>query len=64
MLPDPNYLVEKNDDFWEERAELVELLVEIHYKLKLLPETLFLAINVIDRFCRSNLYRSMNLNYN
>jgi transcription initiation factor TFIIIB Brf1 subunit/transcription initiation factor TFIIB len=32
------------------RAILVDWLVEVHRMFKLLPETLFLAINIIDRF--------------
>lgn len=32
------------------RAILVDWLVEVQWKLKLLPETLFLSINLIDRF--------------
>jgi len=30
---------------------LVEWLIEVHLKFKLLPETLFLTINLIDRYC-------------
>jgi G2/mitotic-specific cyclin-B, other len=32
------------------RAILVDWLIEVHYKFKLLPETLFLTINLIDRY--------------
>jgi len=32
------------------RAILVDWLIEVHYKFKLLPETLFLTVNLIDRF--------------
>ena len=32
------------------RSILVDWLVEVHLKFKLMPETLFLAINLIDRF--------------
>ena len=32
------------------RSVLVEWLVEVHLKFKLLPETLFLTVNIIDRF--------------
>lgn len=32
------------------RAILVDWLVEVHAKFKLLPETLFLTVNIIDRF--------------
>jgi G2/mitotic-specific cyclin-B, other len=33
------------------RLILVGWLIEVHLKFKLLPETLFLAINLIDRYC-------------
>lgn len=32
------------------RAILVDWLIEVHYKFKLLPETLFLTVNLIDRY--------------
>lgn len=32
------------------RAILVDWLIEVHIKFKLLPETLFLTVNIIDRF--------------
>jgi cyclin B len=32
------------------RAILVDWLIEVHFKFKLLPETLFLTINLIDRY--------------
>jgi cyclin B len=32
------------------RAILVDWLVEVHSKFKLLPETIFLTINLIDRY--------------
>ncbi|KAH3686074.1 hypothetical protein WICPIJ_002954 [Wickerhamomyces pijperi] len=48
-LPDPTYLT------WQEhmkprmRAILVDWLVEVHLRFRLLPESLFLAINIMDR---------------
>jgi len=32
------------------RAILVDWIIEVHLKFKLLPETLFLTINLIDRY--------------
>jgi hypothetical protein len=32
------------------RAILIDWLIEVHLKFKLLPETLFLTINMIDRY--------------
>ena len=36
------------------RAILVDWIVEAHYKFKLLPETLYITINIIDRFLEKN----------
>lgn len=32
------------------RAILIDWLVDVHLKFKLVPETLFLTVNMIDRF--------------
>lgn len=32
------------------RSILIDWLVEVHLKFKLLPETLFLTVNIIDRY--------------
>jgi cyclin B len=32
------------------RAKLIDWLIQIHYNFKLLPETLFLTVNIIDRY--------------
>lgn len=39
--------IEINDKM---RAILIDWLIEVHLKFKLLPETLFITINIIDRF--------------
>lgn len=35
------------------RAILVDWLVEVHMKFRLVPETLYLCVNIIDRYCNS-----------
>lgn len=32
------------------RCILIDWIVEVHKKFKLLPETLFMTVNIIDRF--------------
>jgi len=32
------------------RSILVDWLVDVHYKFKLVPETLYLTVNLIDRY--------------
>jgi len=36
------------------RGILVDWLVEVHLKFKLVPETLYLTINLIDRYLEKN----------
>jgi len=41
------------------RGILIDWLVEVHLKFKLLPETLYLTINIIDRYlAKTNINRS------
>jgi hypothetical protein len=47
---DPRYLSNQVDINEKMRAILVDWLVEVHRMFKLLPETLFLGISIIDRF--------------
>ncbi|KAJ2080811.1 G2/mitotic-specific cyclin [Coemansia sp. S100] len=54
-MPNPAYMGKQKDLTWDMRRELVNWIVEIHYQLRLLPETLFLAVNILDRFlCKRN----------
>lgn len=49
-IPNPQYMSHQDDLEWKTRGILVDWLVEVHTRFHLLPETLFLAINIIDRF--------------
>jgi hypothetical protein len=49
-MPDPNYMSKQKELQWKMRAILIDWLVEVHLKFRLLPETLFLTVNLIDRF--------------
>ena len=35
------------------RQILVSWLVEVHLKFKLLPETLYITVNLVDRYCQT-----------
>lgn len=50
LLPRPNYMEEQADINGKMRGILVDWLVEVHMKYRLRPETLFLAVNIIDRY--------------
>ncbi|BGP57727.1 hypothetical protein JCM8202_002380 [Rhodotorula sphaerocarpa] len=52
-MPDPEYMSMQNEVTWKMRGILVDWLIEIHTKFRLLPETIFLAVNIIDRFLTS-----------
>jgi hypothetical protein len=51
--PNANYMVHQDDLEWKMRGILVDWLIEVHTRFHLLPETLFLAVNIIDRFLSS-----------
>lgn len=48
--PNPEYMDHQDDLEWKMRGILVDWLIEVHMRFRLLPETLFLAVNIIDRF--------------
>jgi hypothetical protein len=48
--PQFGYMELQQDVTERMRAILVDWLIEVHYKFKLLPETLFLTVNLVDRF--------------
>lgn len=49
-VPNPEYMEHQDDLEWKTRGILVDWLIEVHTRFHLLPETLFLAVNIIDRF--------------
>ena len=49
-IPNPEYMSHQDDLEWKTRGILIDWLIEVHTRFHLLPETLFLAINIIDRF--------------
>jgi len=50
IKPNPGYMKSQTDINEKMRAILVDWIIEVHLKFKLLNETLFLTINVIDRY--------------
>ena len=49
-MPNPNYMAGQKELAWQMRGILTDWLIQVHLKFRLLPETLFLCINIIDRF--------------
>ena len=50
FLIDPTMIYKQLDINEKMRAILVDWLVDVHLKFKLLPDTLFLTVNIIDRY--------------
>jgi hypothetical protein len=49
-IPNSDYMSHQDDLEWKTRGILVDWLIEVHTRFHLLPETLFLCVNIIDRF--------------
>ncbi|KAJ1934915.1 G2/mitotic-specific cyclin, partial [Linderina pennispora] len=49
-LPCTEYMSKQRALTWDMRRILVDWIIQIHYKFRMQPETLFLAINIVDRF--------------
>ncbi|KEF55435.1 uncharacterized protein A1O9_08185 [Exophiala aquamarina CBS 119918] len=50
MLPNAHYMDNQHEIQWSMRSVLMDWLVQVHHRFNLLPETLFLCVNYIDRF--------------
>lgn len=53
MRPNPLYMENQAEIQWSMRSVLMDWLVQVHHRFSLLPETLFLAVNYVDRFLSS-----------
>ena len=49
-LPQASYMSRQIDVNEKMRGILVDWIIEVHLKFKLLPETLFLTVSLIDRY--------------
>nr|POF18648.1 g2/mitotic-specific cyclin-4 [Quercus suber] len=50
MTPNPFYMDKQTEIQWSMRAVLMDWIIQVHQRFNLLPETLFLTANYIDRF--------------
>ncbi|MCJ1464382.1 hypothetical protein MMC07_002995 [Pseudocyphellaria aurata] len=50
MLPNAHYMDNQAEIQWSMRSVLMDWMVQVHHRFGLLPETLFLCVNYIDRF--------------
>ncbi len=49
-VPEYGYMKRQKDINEKMRAILIDWLIEVHYKFKLNPDTLFITVNIIDRY--------------
>lgn len=54
-MPNPHYMENQRDLAWKMRGVLMDWLIQVHVRFRLLPETLFLCANLIDRFLSSRI---------
>lgn len=50
LLPNAHYMDNQAEIQWSMRSVLMDWVVQVHHRFSLLPETLFLCVNYIDRF--------------
>ncbi|SCU92644.1 LANO_0E01618g1_1 [Lachancea nothofagi CBS 11611] len=48
--PHPRYMHFQPELKWSYRSTLIDWIVQVHARFQLLPETLYLTVNIIDRF--------------
>ena len=53
-LVNPDYMSKQSDINFRMRAILIDWLIEVHLKYKLLPQTMYITVNLIDRFLEKN----------
>ncbi|KAF8348829.1 cyclin [Amanita rubescens] len=49
-MPNPNYMAGQTEINWGMRQTLVDWLLQVHLRYHMLPETLWIAVNIVDRF--------------
>ncbi|WFD06089.1 B-type cyclin [Malassezia vespertilionis] len=49
-MPNPNYMDFQDEIQWHMRTTLVDWLLQVHMRYHMLPETLWIAVNLVDRF--------------
>ncbi|BEI89761.1 uncharacterized protein CcaverHIS019_0211230 [Cutaneotrichosporon cavernicola] len=50
VMPNPNYMAFQTETDWTMRTTLIDWLLQVHMRYHMLPETLWIAVNIIDRF--------------
>ncbi|KAI0316561.1 cyclin-like protein [Amylostereum chailletii] len=50
IMPSATYMDEQNEITWAMRQTLIDWLLQVHLRYHMLPETLWIAVNIVDRF--------------
>ena len=53
-LPDFNYMSNQSDINHKMRAILIDWLIDVHLKYKLVPQIIYIAVNLLDRLLSKN----------
>jgi len=61
MQPSPRYMDIQTDITPRMRAILIDWLVEVHQKFKMQPQTLFICVNVLDRYLEKKVVKREEL---
>ena len=54
FLADPKYMSRQSDINHRMRAILIDWLIDVHLKYGLVPQTMYIAVNLIDRYLEKN----------
>lgn len=60
-MPNPNYMDLQTEIEWPMRATLIDWLLQVHMRYHMLPETLWITINIVDRFLSSRIVSLVKL---
>lgn len=60
-MPMPKYMAGQQEITWAMRATLVDWLLQVHLRYHMLPETLWIAVNILDRFLSKRVVSVMKL---
>ncbi|KAH9928629.1 cyclin-like protein [Fomitopsis serialis] len=61
VLPNPEYMEGQTEINWQMRQTLVDWLLQVHLRYHMLPETLWIAINIVDRFLTKRIVSVLKL---
>ncbi|KAH9919354.1 cyclin-like protein [Amylocystis lapponica] len=61
VMPNPDYMEGQTEITWTMRQTLVDWLLQVHLRYHMLPETLWIAINIVDRFLTKRIVSVLKL---